>query len=81
MELKFITFPNPTRSGCWAVAYGSVPIDEDLYDVQGNIKRKFIESIRFFKRKGNAERYKARVSQEHWNQVLSQKLATENRLN
>ena len=81
MELKFITSPNPTRSGRWAVAYGTVPMDEDLYDVQGNIKRKFIESIRVFKRKGNAEEYKARVSQEHWNEVLSQKLAIDNRLN
>ena len=81
MELKFITSPTPTLSGRWAVAYGSVPMDEDLYDGQGNTKRKFIESIRVFKRKGNAMKYKARVSQEHWNEVLSQKLATENRLN
>lgn len=81
MELKFITPPVPTRSGRWAVAYGSVPKDEDLYDERGYIRLRFIESVRVFKRKINAEKYKARVSQKHWQECLYENMKAQGRLN
>jgi len=68
MEIKFITDPVETRSGFWAVAYGHIPKEnmEDLYDSSGNIRKKYIEEIKFFKRKVNAEKYKTRISKDHW---------------
>jgi len=76
--MPFITQPTQTRSKYWCVGFGELPIGEDLYDQVGNIKKKYITEMRFFKRKINAEKYKKRVSGNHW---LNFELKKTNRLN
>ena len=69
MEYKFISNPLLIeRTGYWYVVYGKYPHQNksDLFSDNNTIKRKYIESERFFKKEINALKYIDRMRKKHW---------------
>lgn len=71
-HLQFISLIGikPIPAGSFAVVTGDIADPATMYDSEGKIKRSLWKSIRVFKRRANAERYKAKLSQQGWNEFM-----------
>ena len=64
------------------IVIADVPVTESIIkDRNGDILRKFWTSKRIFKRKGNADRYKQSIRDQHRNQELNRILVEKNLFN
>ena len=74
LKLKFVSLIGiePVPAGSFAVVSGDIPDPATMYDELGRIKRSLWSNRKIFKRKINAEKYKAKLVRKGWADFLQQ---------